>query len=182
MTEHTFIRELPIIFSDESIQAILGGHKAVTKRIIKPQPKWVRVESVYQSFLQPHKWYLGKLTECLYGVTGDIFWVKEAWKYRKTPEGFHEFEYKDGLKRLLSCPKEWLDKNMHYWNFNTWKSPGKMPYWAARLRLKSSSINVERLKGTFSLYYDEILDSKLVGAKKIVDPWIWLIEYIRLGY
>ena len=92
--------ERPIIFSALMVRAILDGRKTQTRRIIKPQPEFMRpldgVGYLSKQFCKPagsDKWgmwlegwlSLGRWdlasTEhaCPYGVPGDLLWVRETW-------------------------------------------------------------------------------------------------------
>ncbi|MHB0998186.1 MAG: hypothetical protein ACYC27_02990 [Armatimonadota bacterium] len=80
--------ERPIIFTAESVRAILDGRKTQTRRVIKPQPilwqcsvpgmqdvgglewKGIQYECDTPNDIE---------TVCPYGLIGDELWVKETW-------------------------------------------------------------------------------------------------------
>lgn len=71
------MKDRPILFSAPMILAILAGTKGQTRRIVKPQPKWVfdgRVP-VKTEDADPK----GAIN-CPYGRPGDRLWVKENWR------------------------------------------------------------------------------------------------------
>ena len=55
-----------------------------------------------------------------------------------------------------------------------------MPKWAARIWGENIRISVEKMIGEYYLYADEILESGIVTMRKIVDPWVWVIEFKRI--
>ena len=114
------MKERPIIFSGESVRAILEDRKSMTRRIVKDSKK------------------------CPYGKVGDKLWVKETWAdficisstekskgkgeknpFYKADYGKNDFEY-----NIKKC----------------WKSPYFMPRWASRILLEITGIRVERLQ------------------------------------
>ena len=69
----TAIKTRPIIFTGESVRAILDGRKTQTRRVVKPQPE-----------APPDGWKSTRITlrswdHCPFGVPGDRLWVREAW-------------------------------------------------------------------------------------------------------
>ncbi len=95
------MKERPIIFSTESVKAILDGTKTQTRRVIKPLPvgrlapiqQWIDdkpqpTDSYYD--YQPRKIY-----QCPYGQVGDRLWIKHRYDlfdvYYKPIEGFEGF-------------------------------------------------------------------------------------------
>jgi hypothetical protein len=101
------MKEHPILFCGEMVNAILNGRKTQTRRIIKPQP-FLRTDGFWQLF--PSKltnrfctWeqinnYL--LEHCPYGQIGDRLWVKESWKIIGWDfEGRFTIQYRDEIKK-----------------------------------------------------------------------------------
>lgn len=78
--------ERPIIFSTPMVQAILAGHKHMTRRVIKPQPtpssiggwRWIHREVACGWSDSPHP---AMLAACPYGRPGDTLWVKETYGF-----------------------------------------------------------------------------------------------------
>ena len=64
--------------------------------------------------------------------------------------------------------------------FEDWvkRSSIHMPRRACRLLLEVTAIRVERLAGTFHIYYDEIVD--FPTRRKVKDPWVWVVEFKRI--
>ena len=142
-------KEHPIIFSTDMVRAILSGHKTMTRRPVKPQPKCEGLTGVYPDLYNkdPNQWAFwlpdNRMTEPRtwkppYQV-GDVLWVRETWcREWKDLVGFTgEYLYKadgvevihvDGLGKSPWCP------SVH------------MPREAARLFLKVKSVQVERLQ------------------------------------
>lgn len=77
--------ERPIIFSPESVRAILAGKKTQTRRVIKPQPHMRdnNYGDIEESEKYPGEWSQWKNGEqlpwftCPRGQVGDHLWVKE---------------------------------------------------------------------------------------------------------
>lgn len=90
------MKERPIIFSGESVRAILGGTKAQTRRILNPQPEHAQIydwrgKRLHESEYRHWCWrqhvgadnffdITGQLGHaCPLGIAGDRLWVREAW-------------------------------------------------------------------------------------------------------
>jgi hypothetical protein len=195
--------EHPIIFSAESIRAILDGRKTQTRRVVKPQP----VEALI-GLPGPGKvlWLgLPREEECPYGVPGDTLWVKETWAThvafdnRKVPED--------------SCVWYRADDPEHE-NLGKWRSPLFMPRWASRIALDLAGVRVERLQDIteeddawaegvqipgaiwgsggpeprdtyatnverFAFMWDAINGKR--GYGWATNPWVWVVEFKQRG-
>lgn len=153
MTTTEQAKERPIIFTGESVPAIMGGRKTMTRRIVKPQPGENSYLAHY-STVSPHwTWADGPWTyrrRCPYGMAGDRLWVKEAWLYVGPGSGS---ELEDQWE-WMSDPENQTSRNVWYRatheNPKTlkWKSPLFMPRWASRSTLEIVSIKVERVRDT----------------------------------
>ena len=86
------MRERPIIFSGDMVQAILDGRKTMTRRVIKPQSdgdiKPFQFPSGMWGWISNTKHQFGSTTAhcCPYGQVGDLLWVRETWM-RETEQG-----------------------------------------------------------------------------------------------
>jgi hypothetical protein len=143
------MKERPIIFTAESVRAILEGRKTQTRRVIIPQPDGVTDDGIpwiYKSvevaerILMTTKFVTHaengspfvKRINCKYGVPGDRLWVREAWypvpksygggvHYRATDEN----DFLPGMK---------------------WKPSIHMPRLESRIMLEIVGIRVERVQ------------------------------------
>jgi len=84
-------KERPIIFSSESIQAILDGRKTQTRRVIKPQPfkgAWNATSEhpsygwfwkrLYQNWEGEDDFFKRLVKQCPYGQVGLRLWVRRS--------------------------------------------------------------------------------------------------------
>jgi hypothetical protein len=155
------MKERPIIFSGESVRAILDGRKSMTRRVCKPQfPEDADYKNAY-------------VLKSPYGIIGDRFWVRETWKpgawrndgrvaidYQASPELTHTPWVSIGEQAIQFIPK-WLDEvaksglepnsdGRYEWESGKsplkWKSPIFMPRWASRIILEITDIRVEQLQ------------------------------------
>lgn len=136
------LKERPLLFQTEMVQAILDGRKTQTRRIVKPQPihkgddRWDFIpnkQSAWFNFCEQtfNLPLVGILDKCPYGKPGDILWVREAW----APLGYYPicnytFMYK-------------ADVNQRY---SKWKPSIYMPKAASRIWLRITDVRVERLQ------------------------------------
>jgi len=143
------MRERPILFNTEMVQAILDGRKIQTRRVIKPQPLPDPARIEYYGISDKYSlsdWVCtsnsGKVGifkpfsyKCPYGVPGDRLYVKEAWrpKAHNFPTGY-PYEYKATAEQDGAPVDE------------PWKSSMFMPKKAARIWLEITDIRVERVQ------------------------------------
>ena len=179
----------PILFNTQMVQAILDGHKTVTRRLINPQPTgkvkhftgyktdfWgedkVDSRGVHVEILKPPY------------QLGDVLYVREKWA-------------KDPFGPGYIYPTEIHDAGQ------PWKPSIHMPKEAARLFLKVESIEAQRLQD-FLCCRNEIIkegipfddykaatkrfmtlwDSTVNPADKrnfsfVANPWVWAIGFER---
>lgn len=158
----------PIIFTGESVRAILAGTKVMTRRVIKPQPSVdvageqttyqgtpatvYGIESCHYSptgWAYTHLWNPDngstgctcKPVKCPYQV-GQELWVKETWTTHQNDKGADCKLYK------ADVPDPEL--------YGPWESPYFMPRWASRITLEIESVKVERLNEMG--FYDWVKD------------------------
>lgn len=147
----------PILFNTEMVQAILAGHKRVTRRTIKPQPTehltcgehWRELLAAAAAPFHP----------------GDVLWVRETWcrlarvdenctthyddcNYYYATDGDYQIDLYDDDGFLLD------DQRMK------WRPSIHMPKEAARLFLRVTDIRVEQLQ---DMYVDDALSEGAWG-------------------
>lgn len=119
----------PIIFSGPMVQAILEGHKTMTRRILKPQGISVWQEKMpngSQAWFTDVAHKHGHRTMLDMHSIGQKLWVRETWA-----TGDVSAIYK--ADRHDQTP------------YGGWKSPIHMPRWASRITLEVTAVKIERL-------------------------------------
>lgn len=191
------MKESPILFSTEMVQAIMADRKLQTRRVVKPQPTkcgsithfaWGAVTSTNSMPVVS-----GHATEskCPYGKVGDLLWVRETFGQGVSGKFYYKADKSIADKLVLS-----------------WKPSIHMPKAAARIWLRITNIRVERLheiteedaikEGVMKLsdegfwkYYQsepywchsakrsfETLWYSINGEESWnVNPWVWVIEF-----
>lgn len=132
------MKQRPILFSTEMVQAILAGRKTQTRRVVKPAPKqskWLSqellnkasIDYVTSDGVQLHHPKGGPLTfmRFPYGQVGDVLWVRETWTPLDTQEvdspeldedgiPLEEFQveigYKDGMSKWCVVSEDFYDQ------------------------------------------------------------------------
>lgn len=195
-------KERGIIFTGESVRAILAGAKTQTRRVIKPQPH--QRESGYWWFGQEcfasNARLVGEVMEgyCPYGLDGDGLWVRETWGFSaKLPASTRDemswLAYPELRAYRANNPEgDWC-----------WRSPLYMPRWASRITLEIVSVRVERVQDIsdddaieegvdrtntsiptyarqrFQKLWDSI-NGERAGCAWADNPWVWALEFRRV--
>lgn len=76
------MKERPILFNAEMVNAILAGRKTQSRRLLKKQPLEILPMHV------PNEWVTldtkdpnhGSIIKCRFGIPGDRLWVRETWR------------------------------------------------------------------------------------------------------
>ena len=197
----------PILFNTEMVEGILEYRKLNTRRIVKQQPKKdMKYKLGY--CVDGDKKDIGKFGfgshECgghvLYVkpplLVGDILWVRETWS-----EWTDGYVYKAWTSPFPQAGR-YPDKMMK------WRPSIHMPKEAARIFLRVTDVQVERLRdigdctkegvarGTHATAhmnaYDERCDFKALWNSTIkesdldrygwdANPWVWVIEFERIS-
>lgn len=133
------MRELPILFQTEMVQAILAGRKTMTRRLLKNDKEVKNALFGYTAFtpdrhisvrgLHKNGEYGESFVKCPYGKAGDVLWVREAFN-RFFEGGPENYVYKATWKAQNGDMK--------------WKPSIHMPKEAARIWLKVVSVKGER--------------------------------------
>ncbi len=156
MTEH------PIIFTGESVRAILAGTKTQTRRIIKPSPvagsgvggpwtwvtrTWGRSCRAVAGCADTDAFAREMVQHCPYGKPGDQLWVREnGWEPRRPTER----EFRDGADTWRYTYDADGVSAEDIKDFKAWKWKRRpaihMPRWASRLTLELTDVRVQRLQ------------------------------------
>ena len=175
------MKERPIIFSADSVKAIIDGRKTQTRRVVKPnqRTKWLLCYDWTDEYIKDPDNYLVK--ECPYGEPGNGLWVRETWA--------------DPCDERLPVYK--ADNATAYQSIK-WRSPIYMPRWASRITLEITDVRVERLQdinfqglSAEGMYgeltnaldrYEELWDN--LNAKRgypwSSNSWVWVIEFRKV--
>ena len=136
------VKERPILFNGEMIRAVLDGKKTQTRRVIKPQPRflkslWFWTLSKYNSMGIPESPDKVALAKCPYGKVGDRLWVRETF-YSDVTQAQYEDVY--GGTGIFYKATE-IEPDIF-----RWKPSIFMPRWASRITLEVVSVRVERVQ------------------------------------
>jgi len=176
----------PIIFSTSMVQAILRGRKTQTRRVVKMSHRkgcpwafdendntgyeWIEADPDFSAhdYRQPCR-----CIQCPYGKLGDELWVRETFVLVPFPCA----HLSNGTVRAIYK----ADENECFdWK---WKPSIHMPRWAARLFLKITDIQVERVQdiseedskaeGVVPFPYDAEGDCWTDGTYRSAFEYLW---------
>lgn len=168
----------PILFNTEMVRAILDDRKSVTRRVVKPGHLRVLDSQYHKEHPEvPDKTLLEKLCLPPY-QPGDTLWVRETWA--KSMAG--TFMYQADDKAIM---------------VERWRPSIHMPREAARLFLRVKEVSVEKLREISAL---SAMDEGVTDWNDFVrlwnttiksadlplygwdaNPWVWVIEFERIG-
>lgn len=172
--------EGPILFNTSMVRAILEGRKTVTRRAIRPQPEGRPIRMTENS-CYPGCYAIEGTPRVIQPPcqTGDILWVRETWAL--IPDGSYVY------KASVECPDAWR---------GTWHPSIHMPKEAARIFLKVTGVQAERLREVTwesaaeegcvnPMRFDELWDSTIKPAERHLygwdaNPWVWVITFERV--
>jgi hypothetical protein len=202
------MKDRPITFTGPMVRAILGDRKTQTRRVIKPQPVWIRDPNT--PFKTPDANPRG-IIKCPYGQPGGRLWVREKWfpmrlDYRGLLTVAPILYAADGHIRHRSLWKiDYRDNKPPMGHI--WRSPVHMSRWASRISLEITNVRVERVqdinvddaieegiplgshgwfddgsmmdeRDLFAALWDSINAKK--GFRWEANPWVWVVEFKRL--
>lgn len=159
------MKESPILFNTDMVQAIWSGHKSQTRRVVKEE--LIVWQAEFESGNLPHvirsepslQYYLEN--RCPFGQIGDQLWVRETWHVEPNVQGWSMdenepctgwIEYKAGGSKEVTAPnfdavQRCFPKGEVDWDFlpSDWRPSIFMPRWASRIQLEITNIRIERL-------------------------------------
>jgi hypothetical protein len=159
------VKETGMIFTGESIRAILNGKKTQTRRVIKPQPleswmtngtsasgnpvDWSRYYKTVRGQTRKNLWIMhpteNKEITCPHGGPGDRLWIREAFAH------LADLKTKDpGTAALMSRAFFRADHPTGLSHDDAtdlkWRSPLFLPRELCRITLQITNIRVERIR------------------------------------
>jgi hypothetical protein len=190
----------PILFNTQMVQAILEGRKAVTRRIIKPQPNNIKMlngvfsTGLLKIFYDPDRVINIKAP---YEV-GDTLYVREKFNDEETDSVLYAAD-----KEFTDFGMKEVDGYMFVESEVRWKPSIHMPKSAARIFLKVTDVRVERLQditeeqaykeGTtlpspranyvnsfMEIWLQTIKENDIDKFGVEANPWVWVIEFERV--
>lgn len=203
----------PILFNTEMVRAILDGRKTATRRCIKP--RYREDEGGFQvctnkatgeKWVEKQDWDEGSFDEPRYinppYQPGDILYIRETWERfdccscEGDEHGNCPKEPKKSVLDKYGCGCYMYRASDEIWGDAKWHPSIHMPKEAARIFLKVTDVEVERLQNIdddgvvaegleIGAAFDELWDSTI--KKKDLDkygweanPWVWVIEFERV--
>lgn len=146
-TEAPAIKERPIIFSGQMVQAILEGKKTQTRRRIRWSDKTAEYDgcSLFEQkdgTYWPYNCWDGNEhpIACPYGCAGERLWVRETFRTVRP------FTGDLGHDMTTTIVRYYADDHPKYRDQDKWKPSIHMPRSASRITLGVASISVERLQ------------------------------------
>lgn len=147
------MREIQILFTAEMVEAIKAGRKTVTRRIVKPQPVFSKIElpQINEGITSPLD-LLYPIKETLglpYGFIGDLLYVKESFTVLEVVNIASRsimIEYADEVVRTTALTQPEWEK------FSKWKkwAGGKSSLFMfkslSRIWLQRTTTAIERLQ------------------------------------
>lgn len=138
-----------ILFSAPMINAILGGTKETTRRVVT-HPRWADRSRPIE-FDGGKAYAISRRSGCLseiicpYGFPGNRIWVKETWA---------EVDAKELTRRGYPVVINPNDKDraaiyradVEWWEHSKWIPSIFMPRWASRITLRVESVRIEQLQ------------------------------------
>lgn len=192
------MKERPILFNAEMVNAILEGRKTQTRRVINPQPEGKTLQSNLDGKWLSKKFnglLLPKIEDlpihCPYGKIGDRLWVRETFRLFDSDECPHS-DFPCGCPSwgtpLYRASHDCLDGEK-------WTPSIHMPRSASRILLEITNVHVEQLQdisesdclkeGVGSPILRDCKKPKFMqlwesinGADSwTVNPWVWVVEF-----
>lgn len=183
------MKERPILFNAEMVQAILSGRKTQTRRVIKLPLIDKNMGCELAGNELAGEVAAGDYRNCPLGQPGDQFWVRETFSLLGNEDG---------------CPVDWNDNivtdkkdaariyKASCWqkpnNYGIWTVPDRemefdgawtpsihMPRWASRIKLLITGVRVERLDdiSQHDARCEGIVDHHNIGQEKYLFSRLW---------
>jgi len=150
------VKEKPIMFTSEMVNAILEGRKSQTRRVVRWRSN--RADEVHDDETQgnvllpmkdgswwPYYVYDGNEIPLKCPYQADTLWVREWWRIHKDYDSFNaKICYLAMAGDVIGCVDyKAAPRDEDFWG--RWRSSMFMPRWASRINLKVNKIRVEKV-------------------------------------
>jgi hypothetical protein len=156
------------------VNAILEGRKTMTRRTMKDNVQWWKMNNIQQLLkLAPYQ-------------AGDILWVRETWKPKVfAGNKLNGFDYKADHVAWLEKNGQKFTKNSGCETGEKWKPSIFMPRKAARIFLEVTNVRVERLQDisesdAIAEGVELVAENEIFGGEKYTGEWYK--NYGKEGY
>lgn len=159
-----------MIFTGDSVNAILDGRKTMTRRVIKPQPCG---DDPYVVWDEKNQVAMERGPAPF--VVGMTLWVRETWMAVEELNEYEPVVERYGIiyradpggpgKRPLFENHRAID---YFTGMDRWRPSIFMPRWASRISLEVKAVRVERVQ---EITAEECLAEGICGIGKTVDDW-----------
>lgn len=193
------MKERPILFNTEMVQAILAGRKTQTRRVCKPK-KDINVGCLLNPNELAGEINWGNFDNSAFGQPGDRLWVRETFQGPLINQGG---DYPDGYEMPEFCV--YAADGVPRPEFATvddetvcrWRPSIHMPRWACRIILEITSVRVERLQDItesdskaegfdypaieqafkFKARHNFKFQWDLIYKNWSENPWVWVVKF-----
>lgn len=198
------MKERPVIFNSEMVRAILDGRKTQTRRVIAnvstdnciPLHKSTKTkDGIYTHVMDAPGHGL-----CPFGQVGDRLWVRETFAGHYLDDDQIQ-DIKDGRCKAKDLCEYRSDYGDDADCADGWTPSIHMPRWASRITLEITAVRVERLNdiseedaraegaptelciiGEKHYMGFRTLWKSIYGEESwSANPWVWVIEFRRVG-
>jgi hypothetical protein len=199
------VKERPILFSGEMVNAILDDRKTQTRRSIERMTGF-RCKQFGRSDTKGYDWHFrcqrgmwqdmdhGEVvSRCPYGQVGDRLWVRETWRvhgvYHDKPTRWVTSHRLDVELDLAYAADEYEGEHKGEYRPSIF-----MPRWASRITLEITDVRIERLReiSEVDAKAEGVTDYAFVGSVNAFEalwesingteslesnPWVWVVEF-----
>ena len=153
------MKQTPLLFNSDMVNALLGGYKTMTRRQINRLLGFGKITEFGKSDTKGYDWHFRdkemrwhdisneRLLElCPYGMKGDLIWVRETWKASSIDDSNKPSELSNLSEIVYMADNSSNTKEEQFLCMGKTRQSIFMPKWASRLTLKITGVRVERVQ------------------------------------